>query len=98
MADIWSEKNVGFIGPIKFLLDLTVGPTCFAKSAISVYANYFYDTSVIFSNSFITYREPFRICIGHDRQTDVIGIDCNLSNITEWNKKPPPFCFISQLD
>ena len=32
MADIWSEKNVGFIGPIKFLSDLTVGPTYFAKS------------------------------------------------------------------
>ena len=45
----------------------------------SVYANYFYDTSVIFSNSFITYREPFRICIGHDRRTDVIGIDCFLT-------------------
>ena len=38
-------------------------------------ANYFYDTSAIFSNSIITYREPFTICIGHDRQTDVIGID-----------------------
>ena len=25
---------------------------------IAVYANYFYDTSVIFSNSIITYREP----------------------------------------
>ena len=43
---------------------------------MSVYANYFYDTSVIFSNSIITYREPFTICIGHDRGTDVIGIDC----------------------
>ena len=32
MADIWSEKNVGFIGPIKFRSDLTVGPTDFAKS------------------------------------------------------------------
>ena len=32
MADIWSEKNVGFIGPVKFLSDLTVGPTYFAKS------------------------------------------------------------------
>ena len=42
-----------------------------------MYANYFYDTSVIFSNSFITYKEPFRICIGHDRRTDVIGIDCD---------------------
>ena len=31
MADIWSEKNVGFIGQIKFLSDLTVGPTYFAK-------------------------------------------------------------------
>ena len=41
----------------------------------TVYANYFYDTSVIFSNSIITYREPFTICIGHDRRTDVIGID-----------------------
>ena len=37
MADIWSEKNVGFIGPIKFLSDLTVGPTCFAKSDISLW-------------------------------------------------------------
>ena len=34
MADIWSEKNVGFIGPVKFLSDLTVGPTYFAKSVI----------------------------------------------------------------
>ena len=42
---------------------------------MAVYADYFYDTSVIFSNSFITYREPFKICIGHDRRTDVIGID-----------------------
>ena len=42
----------------------------------AVYVNHFYDTSVIFSNSIITYREPFTICIGHDRQTDVIGIDC----------------------
>ena len=41
----------------------------------SVYANYFYDASVIFSNSIITDREPFTICIGHDRRTDVIGID-----------------------
>ena len=40
-----------------------------------MYANYFYDTSVIFGNSIITYREPFIICIGHDRRTDVIGID-----------------------
>ena len=43
-----------------------------------MYANYFYDTSVIFNNSIITYREPFTICIGHDRRTyvhDVIGID-----------------------
>ena len=32
MADIWSEKNVDFIGLIKFLSDLTVGPTYFAKS------------------------------------------------------------------
>ena len=40
-----------------------------------MYANYFYDTSVIFSNSIITYRETFTICIGHDRRTDVIGID-----------------------
>ena len=32
MADIWSEKDVGFIGHIKFLSDLTVGPTYFAKS------------------------------------------------------------------
>ena len=45
------------------------------KINISVYANYFYDTSVIFSNYIITYREPFTICIGHDRRTDVIGID-----------------------
>ena len=35
MADIWSEKNVGFIGPIKFLSDLTVGLTHFVKSASS---------------------------------------------------------------
>ena len=34
MADIKCEKNVGFIGPVKFLSDLTVGPTYFAKSAI----------------------------------------------------------------
>ena len=33
----------------------------FQAMGITVYANYFYDTSVIFSNSFITYREPFRI-------------------------------------
>ena len=33
MADIWSDKNIGFIGPNKFLSDLTVGPTHFAKSA-----------------------------------------------------------------
>ena len=42
---------------------------------LTVYADYFYDTSVIFSNPFITYREPFTICISHDRRTDVIGID-----------------------
>ena len=36
--------------------------------------NYFYDTSVIFSNFIITYRSDL-ICIGHDRRTDVIGID-----------------------
>ena len=42
---------------------------------MAVYAYYFYDTSVIFSISIITYREPFTICIGHDRRTDVIGID-----------------------
>ena len=47
-----------------------------------VYANYFYDTSVIFSNSTITYRELFTICIGHDRRTDVIGIDCD--PLREW--------------
>ena len=35
MADIWSEKNVGFIGPVKFLSDLTVGPTYFTKSVFS---------------------------------------------------------------
>ena len=35
MADIWSEKNVGFIGPAKFLSDLTVGPTYFAKSGVN---------------------------------------------------------------
>ena len=34
MADIWSEKNVGSIGPVKFLSDLTVGPTYFGKSAL----------------------------------------------------------------
>ena len=28
-------KDVGFIGPITFLSDLTVGPTYFAKSEIS---------------------------------------------------------------
>ena len=43
----------------------------------TVYANYFYDTSDIFCNSLNTYREHFTICIGHDRRTDVIGIDCN---------------------
>ena len=48
----------------------------FQLCTLPVYANYFYDTSVIFSNSIITYSEPFTICIGHDRQTDVIGIDC----------------------
>ena len=32
----------------------------------AVYANYFYGTSVIFSNFIITYREPFT-----DQQTDV---------------------------
>ena len=36
MADIRSEKDVGFIGPITFLSDLTVGPTYFAKSDLSV--------------------------------------------------------------
>ena len=46
-----------------------------AQSVTKVYANYFYDTSVICSNSIIAYREPFTICIGHDRRTDVIGID-----------------------
>ena len=46
-----------------------------------VYANYFYDTSVIFSNSIIIYREPFTICIGHDRRTDVIGIDWHAEKI-----------------
>ena len=53
----------------------------FTRSRLTVYANYFYDTSVIFSNSIITYREPFIICIGHDRRTDVIGIDW-LNNFT----------------
>ena len=47
-------------------------------TVFSVYANYFYGTSVIFSNSIITYREHFTICIGHDQQTYVIGIDCVL--------------------
>ena len=37
MADIWSKKNVGFIGPVKFLSDLTVGPTYFAKSVTDRY-------------------------------------------------------------
>ena len=41
----------------------------------SVYANYFYDTLVILSYSIITYLESFTICIGHERRTDVIGID-----------------------
>ena len=31
------------------------------EATISVYTNYFYDTSVIFSNFIITYKEPF-IC------------------------------------
>ena len=48
---------------------------------IAVYPYYFYDTSVIFSNSIITFREPFTICIGHDRRTDVIGIDCNRRSV-----------------
>ena len=33
----WSEKDVGFIGPITFLSDLTVGPTYFAKSAMHIF-------------------------------------------------------------
>ena len=48
---------------------------------MAVYANYFYDTSVIFSNSIITYRETFTICIGHDRRTDVIGIDWEMGEL-----------------
>ena len=40
---------------------------------------YFNDTSIIFSNFIITYRETFYrsdlICIGRDRQTYVIDID-----------------------
>ena len=52
-----------------------------------VYANYFYDTSVIFSNSIITDGEPFTICIGHERRTDVIGIDW-MSKILEWLPGP----------
>ena len=39
MADFWSEKDVGFIGPITFLSDLTVGPTYFVKSAQSLPMN-----------------------------------------------------------
>ena len=54
-----------------------------------MYANYFYDTSVIFSNSIITYRELFTICIGHDRRTDVIGIDWYIhqtcTNCSSWH-------------
>ena len=44
------------------------------NESMTVYANHFYDTSVIFSNSIITYREPFTICIGHDL-TICIGHD-----------------------
>ena len=37
--------------------------TLYTMNIPAVYANYFYDTSVIFSNSFITYREPFRFAL-----------------------------------
>ena len=65
----------------KLVYTIETEPLCISSSNFTemltlVYANYFYDTSVIFSNSIITYREPFTICIGHDRRTDVIGIDC----------------------
>ena len=39
MADIWSEKDVGFI---TFLPDLTIGPTYFAKSVYIVKTSPFY--------------------------------------------------------
>ena len=48
-----------------------------------MYANYFYDTSVFFDNSIIYYREPFTICIGHDRRTDVIDIDCDSEKVKQ---------------
>ena len=62
-----------------FNIFLDLLPTPPFKLQTTVYANYFYDTSVIFSNSIIAYREPFTICIGHDKWTDVIGI-------LDWNQ------------
>ena len=62
-----------------------------------MYADYFYDTSVIFSNSIITYREPFKICIGHDRRTDVIGIDC-IIHINVLTSVPRSACGASESE
>ena len=62
---------------------------------LAVYANYFYDTLVIFSNYVITYREPFTICIVHDRRTDVIGIDWTWYG---WSTHGPSKCAVFQPD
>ena len=49
-------------------------------TSYAVYTNYFYDTSVIFSNFLSSHIGTFHrsdlIFISHDRRTDVIGIDC----------------------
>ena len=71
-ASLWHASKCARL--IEFLKKKIIG-------TVTMYANYFYDTSVIFSNSIITYRETFTICIGHDRRTDVIGIDCCYTNV-----------------
>ena len=44
-----------------FVQTYTEEPVCYLANYMSkaVYTNYFYDTSIIFSNFVITYREPF---------------------------------------
>ena len=53
---IQSGAKIGQGGP---LLQETSSSDRKAKATNPVYTNYFYDTSVIFSNFIITYKEPF---------------------------------------
>ena len=88
-ADIWSEKDVGFIGPITFLSDLTVGPTNFAKSEkvrySSVHAVYIlclcplskmlYTCTKLFKGS-LTLKSIVSTCGYLSSQINTIGIAC----------------------